>query len=254
MLRRHGGDADVEFGTADAHPRRAILRQPPLGDVEPCENFYARDQRLRRNARRRIHRAQQAIDAHAHHEAGAERFDVDVGGAQLDRALQQIVERAHHRRAAGEIAQALDVVVGLLRRSLGAVLGAGLAGIDALVEHRRDVLERGDRDLDGCAEHDFRGANGRGVGRVGHRQPVAAIGGADREDRGFTQKAPRKSVEARRAVQQLRKAEPHHAPIVRDLVGEFGGGQIGRFPQFAQRPGQGGIGGIFDARTRLRRQ
>ena len=141
MLRRHGGDADVEFGTADADPRRAVLRQPPLGDVQPCENFYARDQRLRRDTRWRIHRAQQSVDAHAHHEPGTERLDVNVGGAQLNRALQQIVERAHHRRAAGKIAQALDVVVGLLRGSLGALLGAGLAGIDALVEHRRDVLE-----------------------------------------------------------------------------------------------------------------
>ena len=90
--------------------------------------------------------------------------------------------------------------------------------------------------------------------QVGHRQPIAAVGGADREDRRFAQKAPRKSVEARRAVEQLRKTEPHDAPVIRNLVGELGGGQIGGFPQLAERPGQRGIGGIFDARTRLRRQ
>ncbi len=33
VLRRHGGDADIEFGAADANPRRAVLRQPPLRDV-----------------------------------------------------------------------------------------------------------------------------------------------------------------------------------------------------------------------------
>ena len=115
MLRRHGRDADVDLAASDADARRAVLRQAPLGDVEAGENLDARDQRLRRDAVRRRQRAQQAVDAHAHHEPGAERLDMDVAGAQIDRALQEIVERAHHRRAAGEIAQALDVVVGLLR-------------------------------------------------------------------------------------------------------------------------------------------
>ena len=53
---------------------------------------------------------------------------MDVAGAQLDRALQQIVERAHHRRAAGEIAQALDVVVGLLRPVALGVLAFAVVG------------------------------------------------------------------------------------------------------------------------------
>ena len=82
---------------------------------------------------RRRHRAQQPVDAHAHDEPGAERLDVDVAGAQFDRALEQIVERAHHRRAAGEIAQALDVVVGLLGRSPSAsVLGMALVAVEPL--------------------------------------------------------------------------------------------------------------------------
>ncbi len=65
------------------------------------------------NARgRRRHCAQQAIDPHAHDEPGPERLDMDIAGAQLDGSFEQIVDRAHDRRAAGEIAQALDVVVG----------------------------------------------------------------------------------------------------------------------------------------------
>ena len=201
-LRRHGGDADIEFGAADADPRRAVLRQPPFRDVEAGENFHARDQRLRRNARRRRHRAQQAVDAHAHDEAGAKRLDVNVAGAQLDRALQQVVERAHHRRAAGEIAQALDIVVGLLARSRRSLIGNGVVRLEPLVEQRRDVLERRHRDLDRRAEHDFRGANAGGIRGVGDRQPVMAVGRAHREDRGLAQEAAGESVEAGRSGQQ----------------------------------------------------
>ena len=112
VLRRHGGDAHVELGARDAHARGAVLRQAALRDVEAGQDLDARDQRRRQHAGRRRHRAQQAVDAHAHHEPGAERLDVDVGRAQLHRALEQIVHGAHDRRAARKIAQALDVVVG----------------------------------------------------------------------------------------------------------------------------------------------
>ena len=83
VLRRHGGDADVEFGARDAHARGAVLRQAALGDVEAGQNLDARDQRRRQHAGGRRHGAQQAVDAHAHDEPGAERLDVDVGRAQL---------------------------------------------------------------------------------------------------------------------------------------------------------------------------
>ena len=169
VLRRHGGDAHVEFGARDAHARRAVLRQAAFGDVEAGEDLDARDQRLRQDAGRRRHGAQQAVDAHAHHEPGAERLDVDVAGAQLDRALEQIVDRAHHRRAAGEIAQAFDVVVAQLLDVVRLAARLGVVTAEALVEHGRHILERGDLDLDG-PEHDFRRAHRRRVGRVGERQ------------------------------------------------------------------------------------
>jgi len=189
-LCRHGRDADVEFGAADADPRRAVLRQPPFGDVETGEDLDPRDQRLRRNARWRRHRAQQAVDAHAHHEAGAERLDVNVAGAQLDRALEQIVERTHHRGAAGEIAQALDVVVGLLGRSPRAVLRTGVFRLGALVEQGGDVLERGNRDFDRRAEHDFGGANSRGIRGVCDREPITSVRRPHRKDRRLPQEPP----------------------------------------------------------------
>jgi hypothetical protein len=48
----------------------------------------------------------------------AERFDVDVAGAHFNSQFKEIVDRAHHRRAARKIPQALDVIVTAWRRDL----------------------------------------------------------------------------------------------------------------------------------------
>ena len=123
--------------------------------------------------------------------------------------------------------------------ALAALVGGGVVRLDALVEHGGDVLERRHRDLDRRAEHDFGGTNGGRIGGVGDRQAVAAVRRTHREDRGLAQEAPGEAVEAWRRSEQLRQAQPHHAQIVGNFVGEFGGGQIGRFPQFAKRSRQG---------------
>ena len=73
---------------------------------------------MRQRVGRRGHGAQQAVDPHAHREAVAERFDMDVAGAQLHGLFEQVVDGAHDRRAAGEIAQTFDVVVGAGARAL----------------------------------------------------------------------------------------------------------------------------------------
>ena len=68
-----------------------------------------------RAADRHRYGAQQAVDPHAHHQSGAERLDVDVARAQLDGLFQHVVDGADHRSAAGEVAQALDVVFVFVR-------------------------------------------------------------------------------------------------------------------------------------------
>ena len=130
MLRRHDGDADVDIGAAGAQPRGAVLRQSPFGDVEAGDDLDARDQRPAASTPAGGgDLPQQAVDAHAHHEPGAKRLDMDVAGAQLDGLLQQIVDRAHHRRAAGEIAQALDVVLAQLRNAVRIVAISALSPV-----------------------------------------------------------------------------------------------------------------------------
>ena len=124
------------------------------------------------------------------------------------RLLQQIVDRAHDRRAAGEIAQALDIVVGWASRIAFAARRRRGVLAEPLVEHRRDVLERRDRDLDRPAEHDFGGANGRGIARVGDREPKPPSGELD----GKIVVSRRKRRENRSTSggcgEQLRQAEP----------------------------------------------
>ena len=194
---------------------------------------------MRRNPRRRGDRAQQAVDAQANHEPGAERLDVDVAGAQLDGALQHVVERAHDRRAAGEIAQAFDVVVGLLARCLQTLVRRRAIVLDALVQYGGDVLEGGDRNLDRFAEHDLGGANGCGIGGIGDREAIAAVRRAEWKDRGLAEETTGESVETWCRSEQLGQTDPHHAEIVRDFVGEFRRRQVGRLPQLAQGTRQG---------------
>ena len=60
--------------------------------------------------------AEQTIHPHAHHEAVAERFDMDIAGPQLHGFFEHVVDRAHDRSAAREIAQTFNVVVGAAAR------------------------------------------------------------------------------------------------------------------------------------------
>jgi hypothetical protein len=71
---------------------------------------------------------QHAVDAITHLQAVLEGFDVHVGGARLDGALDQVIDEPHDRRLAGEVLEALDV--------LGFVgIGSRLDVIDDLPEH-----------------------------------------------------------------------------------------------------------------------
>ena len=67
---RHGGDAQVERAQFDLDAGAAVLRQPPLGDVEAGQYLHARDDGARHvrwgGARLRQH----AVDAQADVQAG----------------------------------------------------------------------------------------------------------------------------------------------------------------------------------------
>ena len=139
MLRRHDRDANVDIGAPDPQPRGAVLRQPPFGDVEVGDDLDAGNHGLRQHAGRRRNRPQQAVDPHADHEPSVKGLDVNVARAQFDRLFQEIVDRAHHRRAAGEIAQAFDVVFAQLHGRAAA--GVRFVFAETPVENDREVLD-----------------------------------------------------------------------------------------------------------------
>ena len=103
--------AQVELLALHAHHDAAVLRQATLGDVELGHDLDARDHRGGQVGGRRFGFLEHAVDAVAHLQAVLERFDVDVGGAHLDRALDDQVDQADDRRFGGEVAQVLDVVL-----------------------------------------------------------------------------------------------------------------------------------------------
>src|SRR5690606_10294152 len=106
----HGADAQVELLALHAQHDAAILRQAALGDVELGHDLDAADHRRGEVGRRAFALLQHAVDAVADLQPVLERFDVDIGGAQLDRALDHQVHQPDHRGFRGEVAQVLDVV------------------------------------------------------------------------------------------------------------------------------------------------
>ena len=107
--RRQGRDADVDLDAADHGLDAAVLRQPPLGDIELGHDLYARGQR---SPQRRGHQSlllQKSVDAVPNGDRVASGFDVHVGRATLDRPCNDLVHQPDDRRLVGDIAQPLDV-------------------------------------------------------------------------------------------------------------------------------------------------
>jgi hypothetical protein len=140
---------------------RPVLRRAHFGDVHAGHHLDAHRHRWPVRAVQRADLPQQAVDAITDAQEAGFRFEVDVGGAALDRIGQQRVDQAHHRLAvfvgrggqctvidlAGfELGQdAFDrqfVAVGLIDR----VRDFGLAGqygfeLDAFRQQRTQLVE-----------------------------------------------------------------------------------------------------------------
>ena len=167
---RHGRDAHVDLAAAHGDADAPVLRQAALGDVEPRHDLEARDERRAERRLRRLHVLQRAVDAVADREPVLARLDMDVGGAHLHRARDELVGKPDDRRAARQILEALDVVVrvvGCRRRRLGCAGGRARRRIKPL-ERRLDVGERGDARRHPLSRLQFDRADGHFVERIGH--------------------------------------------------------------------------------------
>ena len=157
---------------------------------------------MRQSVDRRGDGAEQTIHPHAHHEAIAERFDMNIAGPQFHGFFEHVVDGAHNRSTAREIAQTFNVVVGAAARR-SAIPRCCFLTAKLLAKNRRNILEGRDVDRHRSAKDDFGGVDGGGIARVGDGEPIGAFGGFIGEDCGIAQKAGRKTGGQGGAPQQV---------------------------------------------------
>ena len=88
VLGRHAGDAHVDVLLPHLDVEAAVLRQAPLGDVEPRHQLEALSHRRGYLGVGLGLRLQKAVDPEADVQSLLVRFDVDIGCPRLDRVLE----------------------------------------------------------------------------------------------------------------------------------------------------------------------
>src|SRR5690625_212587 len=198
----HGGHAHDEVLAAHRGHDASVLGQAPLGDVEPRHDLDARNDCGGRARRRGFDLLQNAVDAVAHLEAVFERFDMNVGGARFDRALQNEVDDADDRRFGGQVAQMLDILDIAALAFAAQVFGnlphgrfaTAKVAFDGVVDFGGDAHARQHLAIGGHAQ----GAQGELVERIGHDHLDAAVVNAHRYNVALFHVAHRNGVNLRR--------------------------------------------------------
>ena len=88
----NGRHAQLDLAVAARGLDAAVLGAPLLGDVEAGERLDARHDRAVDRLRERVHRVEDAVDAHAHGRLVASRLDVDVGRALVERIVEDVLD------------------------------------------------------------------------------------------------------------------------------------------------------------------
>ena len=178
-------NAQIDLVAADDQLDPPVLGQSPFGDVELRHDLDARHDGRLKPARWSVDLVQHAIIAIADAQAILERIEMNVGGARLHATRDQLIDQSDQRRFAGEILEALGVV---LERDFGAAREIGRCGLAGAVavsveplECRLEIDRKGDRDLDASS----RGRSDRRVGetieRIGERERDRSLVQADRQ-------------------------------------------------------------------------
>ncbi len=183
---RQGRDPDVDFVAAQSELDPAVLRQPPLGDVEIRHDLDAARDRRGQVARRGHQLVEHPVDPVSHLVFFLERLEVDVRSLVLDRQEQHHVQQLAHRRGLGHLFDRLEVdrvlvapgqrretlvLLDLLDDVLDALVVAGIEPLDG----RHHVGLGGDRPLDLGREKHLQAVERRRVLRLGHRDRQALV-------------------------------------------------------------------------------
>ncbi len=159
---------------------------------------------MRQRVGRRRNGPQQSVDTHADVKRIAHRFDVNIARPKFGRFFEKIIHRADHRRAACQITQTVDVLVGERGVALRSFRRPVLLRSHTFRNYGGNVLERRNRNEKRAAKHDLCAFLRGRIGRVGDGEPKSPFAGLEREDHVFAQKSPSKTISQRRRGNQLR--------------------------------------------------
>ena len=186
--RRAGAHAEVDRpGLRDPHLDAAVLRDAPLGDVEPGHDLQASGELAGEDDRRCCDFLQDAVEAEADAVGALVRLEVDVRGAAPDRIQHHLVHEADDGRVVD-----IRALAEIGRDCLFARADIESVHLEVLVRElghgRVDLLERlgdelgelvllDDDRLDGIASRELDLVQRVKVGRVRHRdeQALAAL-------------------------------------------------------------------------------
>ena len=135
--RRQRRNAQVDAATAQLDGDPAVLRHPALGDVDVRHDLEATDQSRLHGAGDGVDLVQNAVDSVAHPQVSSRGLDVQVGGAVVDRLLDQRVHIPDDRGIflnGVEAVQGRRVVAAEARRDVVEVVLGALEPVDRLVE------------------------------------------------------------------------------------------------------------------------
>ncbi len=192
--RRHQRDAEVDVLAAHRQADAPVLGDAAFGDVQPGHDLDARENGRRQGARRRFDLVKHAVDAVAHAKIALAGLDMDVGGARLDRAADEMIHQPDDRGIAGTVADAVGIFGGCLRdvaRGLRRYLmQARLAGAVQSFEGGFEIGRQRHAANDGPSRGEAGRFGGVVVERIDHRDRQSVRAVAERQDLVLAQELP----------------------------------------------------------------
>ncbi len=126
---------------------------------------------------------------------------MQVGGALLDRKPEKVIDRSHHRCAAGEVAQIIKAI--FAGRGFARNDGARLLGLKSCSERRIDILCGRNGDRHRSAQRDLDGPNRFAIRRACDRERQNSRRILVGKEPSFPQKARRELRSGELAAHQI---------------------------------------------------
>ncbi len=223
-------DPEIDDPAAHLELEAAVLRHPPLGDVELGQDLDAAGQR-RLHLDRRLHDLEQgAVDPVAHPDLMLERLDVDVGRAPLDRVGQDAVDQLDHRRVVDlrlggglllVLLDHLDIAVADLLHVLQQRLQLLVGGLVVLFDEGAEGVLAGDDREEVEAGDELEVVEDPGIGRIRHRHRERAALPLQRQHDVLQREVRRNQPDDLDVDFEARQVHRRHAILPREDLGDL---------------------------------